>query len=159
MLAERFDHWDYLSWLKACLGSMWFGVTPRTDTRRTRVHKTSVCAQNMITISWSTVNIIGKYVYDHLMSTRIFTLVMVYNIHMFSKNLRKSFRPGFGFANHLVLIACSIYQEKWASWGRKFNHLRPIYVSYKHLFWPNIHCNYIDSSTQNRSQSNTSLPK
>ena len=35
-----------------------------------------LCAQNMTTISNSTVNIIGGNLYDHLMSTKIFTLIM-----------------------------------------------------------------------------------
>lgn len=64
------------------------------------------------------------------MGLKIFAVVMVYKIHMFFQKFEeKSLPPGFGFANHHVLIVCFIYQEKRASRGRKFNHLRPIYFT------------------------------
>ena len=39
-------------------------------------------AQNMLTISGSIVNVIGEDLYDHLMSTRIFSLIFLKDIHM-----------------------------------------------------------------------------
>ena len=55
----------------------------------------------MIIILNSIVNIIwgkGGDLYDHLMSTK-----------------ESGYNFGLGFGNHLVLIVCFIFQEKWAS--------------------------------------------
>lgn len=37
-----------------------------------------------------------------------------YNVHMSSENYKES-----GFAKHLVLIVCFIFQEKWDSWRKE----------------------------------------
>ena len=57
---------------------MWFVVVPRTDIEKIYVLKglLELCAQNMITTLNSRVNIIGENLYDHVMSTRSFTLIM-----------------------------------------------------------------------------------
>ena len=43
------------------------------------------------------------------------------NIHVNSKNdeEKNDYDPQFGSKNHLVLIACFVSYEKWASWGKK----------------------------------------
>ena len=85
--------------------------------------KIELRAQNMTAILGSIINIIGD-LYDHLMSTRIFTLIM-YEIltHGESSN-----GLNLDFVTHLVLISCVSYAsyEKLASW--KSNHLRLIYL-------------------------------
>ena len=53
---------------------MWFGMAPKTDKKKK--HVLEMCAQNIITIIGSRVNIIVGTLYDHLMSTRVFTLIM-----------------------------------------------------------------------------------
>ena len=84
-------------------------------------------ARNMYTILGSIVNIFGVDLYDHLMSTRIFTLIINKILIGAPKNMRNGLQPHFGFANYLLLIICFIWHhEKWASW--RSDHLRPIYL-------------------------------
>ena len=62
-------------------------------------------AQNMITNLQSTVNIIGRTHYDHLMSLRTLHFDNdSQEIHMSSKKYKESrwLWFGFGFANHLI---------------------------------------------------------
>ena len=56
--------------------------------------------------------------YNHSMSTIIFTLMMNKIFLWILKSTRKWLRPQFGFANHVVLIVCVLSQEKWASWEK-----------------------------------------
>jgi len=77
---------------------MWFGVDPRMDTKKTRLKDFGLHAQNTQTIhsklnsqhNW------GRDLYDHLMSTGIFTS------YDFQKLLGKWLRSQFGYANHLI---------------------------------------------------------
>ena len=65
-----------LNWLLTSIRHIfeWYGVsvTPRTDTKNTCLKETRLRVQNMITILGP---IFGD-LYDHLMSTRIFNLIM-----------------------------------------------------------------------------------
>ena len=65
--------------------------------------------------------------YDHLMSTRIFTLVIRYSYELHNCLLGKWVWPRYGFVNYFVEIVCFMYEEKWAR-KKKGNHLRPIYL-------------------------------
>jgi hypothetical protein len=58
------------------LSGTWLGVPPRTDTKKMCLKEIGLCVQNMITALGSIVNIIGGDLYDHLMSTINFTLIM-----------------------------------------------------------------------------------
>jgi hypothetical protein len=58
---------------------------------------------------------------DHLMSMRIFTLIMN-KIFMSSKNHKENgyiIWPRSAFANRVAAIPCFISYEKWASWMEK----------------------------------------
>ena len=55
----------------------WFGVAPRTDTKNKHIKKDfGMCPQNMMIIIGSVFNRMGANLYDHLVSTRIFTLII-----------------------------------------------------------------------------------
>jgi hypothetical protein len=89
-------------------------------------HKIGLHAQNMNTILGSIVNVIGVDLYDHLMSTRIFTLIMNKIFRGAPKIMRKGLQPHFGFANYLILISVSYDTRKIGLVGES-DHLRPIY--------------------------------
>ena len=55
------------------MSGMWFGVVQEC------LEQIGLCAQNMIIILSSKINIIGGDLFNHVMSTRIFTLV-IHNI-------------------------------------------------------------------------------
>ena len=90
----------------------WYvGVAPRTNFEKTCLKESELHAQNMIIILGSIVNIMGD-LYDHLMSMRIFTLMMNKIFIGAPKVMRKKWlQPRLEFANHLALIACCIAQE------------------------------------------------
>ena len=62
---------------------------------------------------WTTCSIELGDMYDHIMSTIIFTLKNEVDIIELQKLRGKQLQPRFGFVNHLVLILCFISQEKW----------------------------------------------
>ena len=56
---------------------MWLGVNVRMDTKKDMCSKEiGLRAQDMLTIPGSVVNMIAADPYDHLMSRRVFTLIM-----------------------------------------------------------------------------------
>ena len=58
------------------LSGMWFGLAPRTDTEKAFVNKEiGVCAPNMIIIL-GLISTQGGGLYDHIVSMRIFTLIV-----------------------------------------------------------------------------------
>ena len=59
---------------------MWLSVDLRADNEKNKnknmhLKEIGLHAQNMLTILGSIVNVSGETLYDHLMSTRIFTLI------------------------------------------------------------------------------------
>jgi hypothetical protein len=48
-----------------------------------------LCVQNMLTILGSLVNIIGGDLYDHLVSTRVFTMIVIKTFILALKIMRK----------------------------------------------------------------------
>ena len=68
----------------------------------------------MPTILGSIVNMIGEDLHDHLRRIRIFTLIMNKIFIRVPKITRQRMLwTQFGFVNHLALIACFIFYEKW----------------------------------------------
>ena len=64
----------------------------------------------------SMVNVIGRtYIYDHLMSTKIFKLTTNKIFICAPKIRRKWLWSLCRFANHFILIACFISFDKWAT--------------------------------------------
>jgi hypothetical protein len=55
----------------------------------------------------------GGDFYDYLMSTRIFTLIMMKIFIRTPKIMRQMLWTKFGFANPLAIFACFISYEKW----------------------------------------------
>ena len=81
---------------------MWLGVVSRTDTN-TNMYLKEIGLR-------AQVNRTILSLYDHLMSTRIFTLIM--NLHFYIHTSTRNHEGGDnilepGFANYLVLITCS----------------------------------------------------
>jgi hypothetical protein len=83
------------------------------------------------------VNIIGVGLYDHFMSTIIFTFMMNKIFIRAPKSRRKVAsalrRPQFGFAKHdscTTVVVCFISQERWANRKYKVTILRPLYLSF-----------------------------
>ena len=78
--------------------------------------------QTMITILNPIANIIRKErqrnLYDHLMSTRIFTLIMNKTFIRTPRTMKKMLQPQFKFANFLILITCSYPTRSGASWEK-----------------------------------------
>ena len=59
------------------MSDTWFGVVPRTDTKNKHIKKDfGLFTQNMMTIIGLVFNGMGAGLYDHLVSTRIFTLII-----------------------------------------------------------------------------------
>ena len=87
-----------------------------------------VHAPNMLTIRSSIANmIVGTYM-THLMSTRIFTLILNRRFIQTLKILRKMSTGTKVFANHLALIVFSISYEKWAQREKYLNNTRLPYT-------------------------------
>ena len=87
-----------------------------------------LCVQNMSTILSSIINIIGGDLYDHSITTRIFTLIFDTN----SKNYEES---GYGFNSSSVILMhkiCVSYPRRKFVFHiifglfNKSNHIRPI---------------------------------
>jgi hypothetical protein len=88
-----------------------------------------LCAQNMITIIGSIINIIkGGGSYDHRRSMKIFHLTIEWDIHLSFED-----HTGSGYDLNMKLITilytlCVSYPRK-SRWVRKRNHLRHIYLT------------------------------
>jgi hypothetical protein len=72
-----------------------------------------LCGHNMITILILIIHIIVEEgaLYDHLMSTRMFTLII-------PKFIRKVASLGLDFVSHLAPFACFMSWVKWVSWEK-----------------------------------------
>ena len=93
--------------------AIWLGVDLRTDNNKNVFERDSTTCSNMLTILGSIFNINWKDLYDHLMNTGTFTLIMNKIFIWAPKLMNKSLQASFGFASHLTLIACFISNKKW----------------------------------------------
>ena len=60
------------------MSAAWLGMVPRTNTKNTCLEEIRLCAQNMIAIlRFNSQHNWGGGLYDHSMSRRIFTLIMI----------------------------------------------------------------------------------
>ena len=108
---------------------MWLGVDPKMILENIFcLQEIGVHAPNMLTIRSSIANmIVGTYM-THLMSTRIFTLILNRRFIQTLKILRKMSTGTKVFANHLALIVFSISYEKWAQREKYLNNTRLPYT-------------------------------
>lgn len=82
-------------------------------------------AQNMVVLG-PEVNIICRDLYDHLMSMKMFTLILIKDIILALKIKRKVATIDLD-AKHLILISCFILQEQWLVGQCK--RLRHVYLT------------------------------
>ena len=92
------------------LSSVWCGVV-WLHQKDMWLKEIGLCNHNMITILISIINIImGEGIlYDHLMSTRMLTLIL-------PKFIKKVTSLELDFVSHLAPFACFISWVKWVSW-------------------------------------------
>ena len=89
----------------------------RRDTQTIHVHicaEVGLCAQKLLSILGSMLNIIDGDLYDHLMSEKWNNhFGNKFDNHMNSKNYKESGYIWPRFVNHLTLIACIVSCKKW----------------------------------------------
>ena len=105
----------------------------RMDKKRYIFQKIRHHAQNRVTLQGLIVNMIkgGEGLYDHLMITWIFTLIMNKKFHMTSKNHEAN---GYGHDPHLLSISaqivCFLSYEKWVQKRKNLDNIIIVHNSF-----------------------------
>ena len=107
---------------------MWLGVDLRTDNKKNVFNRDWTTCSNMLNILSSIVNINWEDLYDHLMNTGNFTLIMSKIFIRAPQFMSKWLRASFGFASHLTLIAYFISYKKWVQREKCPNNTRLPYL-------------------------------